>query len=445
MIPPRLPCRIGYNQRRRKLVKRLAFPAVVVSLCAATVLAAGRGEGAESPAAPVRLSYVTWDYVDRKASTDLFIATARNEQSIDIQLENVPTDQYVNLVKTRVASGNVPDMVNIHGVLGGYGEEIARTGQFEDIRDLAVVEEYDPATLDANTLDGKLYYVSVSTNVIGVLYNKALFRASGVAVPRSLGEFVATCEGFKRVGITPIACSAKDAWTLQMIPFIAFAQVFQSRAPSPLAALRQLAAGDLKFTDPEYRRTMAIQSEWARRGYFQAGFLGTDVSVASAMVATGKAAMLVNGTWQQKAIMDANPAAEIGFFALPMNATGEQIMIPTMAQGGIALNAKGGKLPQARRALSLYLGTDIQTAVIRDIKGISTNRNVKVGDPFLAEVIAALRAGRPTAFWHGTFLSEDVNAVLRSGYQALLAGATTVDRLAEEAQRQLAEELAGRF
>jgi raffinose/stachyose/melibiose transport system substrate-binding protein len=190
---------------------------------------------------------------------------------------------------------------------------------------------------------------------------------------------------------------------------------------------------------------MAIQNEWARRGYFQAGFLGTDVSVASAMVATGKAAMLVNGTWQQKAIMDANPAAEIGFFALPMNATGEQIMIPTMAQGGIALNAKGGKLPQARRALSLYLGTDIQTAVIRDIKGISTNRNVKVGDPFLAEVIAALRAGRPTAFWHGTFLSEDVNAVLRSGYQALLAGATTVDRLAEEAQRQLAEELAGRF
>jgi ABC-type glycerol-3-phosphate transport system substrate-binding protein len=136
---------------------RCRLSAVVLFLAAVPLPVTARGgrEPAETEPA-VHLTYMTWDYPDRRDFTDAFLKGARESLGILIELQNVPTDQYQSVLKTRIASGDAPDLISLHSVLSGYGADIARTGQLRDISHLSILEHYDPTVLDANRLAGKL-------------------------------------------------------------------------------------------------------------------------------------------------------------------------------------------------------------------------------------------------------------------------------------------------
>jgi raffinose/stachyose/melibiose transport system substrate-binding protein len=391
----------------------------------------------------VTLRYSTWDYADRRASTDAFIAGAKEKLNITIELENYPTDQYENMVKTKVSSGDAPDLINVHGVISGYGMELAGAGAFLDTSDIAARRSFVPSALEAGQLDGRHYFVSVTTNVLGVLYNKAVFAKLGIVVPRDIDAFTAACGKIRSAGIVPIAGGFKDSWTTQIIPFIAIEQYLEYGL-SNADGLKKLADGRISYSDPRFRKALAVQNDWATKGYFPDSFLGSDINVASAMVGTGTAAMLVNGTWQYSAVQSADPSAQIGFFALPLNAKGEKVMVPTAPGGGICISATSKNPPAAKRALEYYLSEEIQGQVVADVKGITTNRYMKVSDPFLAEVNAALVSNSPTPYWHGFFTPQVINTELEKGFQGMLAQAVTMDALIESVNKLVGDRQAGR-
>jgi raffinose/stachyose/melibiose transport system substrate-binding protein len=283
--------------------------------------------------------------------------------------------------------------------------------------------------------------VPVSTNVLGVLYNRAVFARLGLTVPSTFAQFEETCQRLKDAGVVPMAGGFRDSWTTQIIPFIAIAQYVQSRHDRPREALDLLAAGRLGFDTPAFRRALELQNRWAERGFFQDRYMGTDVNVASAMVGSGAAAMLVNGSWQCKAVQEASGGVPIGFFPLPLNESpAEPLLVPTGATGGICISSTCGSA--AGRALSYYLGAEMQRLVIADVKGIPTHQGVSVQDPFLEEVTAALRTARPTGLWYGMTTPQTVNDLLEKGFQAMLAGVQGVEELRRQADSAMAEALA---
>ncbi|QYR20591.1 extracellular solute-binding protein [Paenibacillus sp. sptzw28] len=397
-------------------------------------------KSAEKPDENIALRYATWNYSDTKDATDAFIKNVKEKLGITIQLENYPTDQYESAIKAKIASGDAPDLIMAHSATASYGAQLVKQGEFADISGLSVLDQYIDSAKDANKVDGKLYAVTISTNVLGVMYNKKIFNDLGISVPTNIDEFTKAVEKIKAANIVPIAGGFKDSWTAQIIPFIAIAQSLQTPDHE---VVKELSEGKVKYEQPAMIQAFGLQVDWTKKGYFQDNFLGTDINVASAMVGTGKAAMLINGTWQLKSVQDSNPQAEIGFFPLPLNKEGEPITIPTTLSGGLFVNAKGKNIESAKKVLEYYLGTENQTAFIENMKGITTNKTVKVEDPFLTEVNQALSsAGYVTNHFHGKYQSAAMATLLEKGWQNMLAGGTTAEKLAQDADKQVQKELA---
>jgi hypothetical protein len=145
----------------RKLTWLLAAACLLAAVLAQ---AGGKQEGSAGGGKPVTLRYSTWDYADRRDSTDAFIQGALETLNIKIELENYPTDQYENMVKTRISSGDAPDLINVHGVISGYGMKLAQAGAFADISRLQARNGYVASALAAGQLDGRSYFVSVTTS-----------------------------------------------------------------------------------------------------------------------------------------------------------------------------------------------------------------------------------------------------------------------------------------
>ncbi len=388
-----------------------------------------------APAEAVTLKYMTWDYSDRTKSTDAFIKDVKDKFNVTIDMQNIPTDQYATTFKTKFASNDVPDLVQVHGLddnlFSGSEKVTIDPNKFADLSDLTSVADFLPTVIEARkkNIANKLFYVPVSTNVLGVIYNKKVFSDNGIALPTNYDEFIAACEKLKAAGITPIAGGFKDAWATQIIPFIAFGQYVNAK---DMTIREKLADGSLKYADikEDLTKVLNVQQDWADKGYFQKGFLGTDINVASQLVGTGKAAMLINGTWQYKSVQDADPSAQIGFFALPLNAPGEKTTVPTIADSGFIVNAESKNVEASKQVLNYYLSTENQTRIIADLNGIPTNTKVKVDSPFVTEVQGAMAAGQVQPdFWNagGYYKPSGTAFLIDKEMQNLLAKGITID------------------
>jgi raffinose/stachyose/melibiose transport system substrate-binding protein len=421
-------------------MKKLLASAIAAALFALALTGcgnSGKSAGNSSPASGGTISYLTWDYSDRKASTDAFIQTVKSKYNITIDMQNIPTDQYAAVLKTKVSANDLPDLVHVHAINSDYTDPGDKctfdANTFADITGLTSVADYDSTVTDSLKIDSKLFYVPVSRNVLGVIYNKKAFSDSGItATPKNLDEFTADMKKIRGKGITPIAFGAKDSWATQIIPFIAFSQYIDGKD----ATIRQnLATGKKKYADikTDLVKTLSVQDGWNKDGYFQKDCLGSDINVASQLVGTEKAAMLICGTWQYTTVQQADSSASIGFFALPLNAAGEKVQVPTNANEGICISASSKSLDLAKQSLDYYLSTNNQTLIIKDLNGISTNSKVTSSSAFVQEVQNTLKDSNNNVqpvWWgcNGLYYPGATTFQIDVQIQSLLAGVTTYDK-----------------
>ena len=380
----------------------------------------------------VTVKYLTWNYADTTKSTDSWIKYLKDKNNITINMQNIPTDQYSAVFKVHYVSNDMPDLVMVHSIGPDLISEKAqlKADTFIDISGLSSIPNYIPSVLDSVKTGGKLYYVPISTNVLGVLYNKKVFSTNGISIPTNIKEFTQVCDKLLAANIKPIASGAKDSWTTQIIPFISFGQYVDGKDTS---IRNKLADGSMKYADikQDMQKVLPVQQDWAKKGYFQDNFLGTDINVACQLVGTGKAGMLINGTWELKAVQDTVPKGQFGFFALPLNAPGEKIQVPTNANGGLSISATSPNIASAKTALDYFLSAGNQALLMNDLNGISTNTLVNPSDPFLKEVSKAMAGGNVQPVWwgcNGLYFPGATSFKIDVQLQALLAEGTTVDK-----------------
>ena len=364
------------------------------AILVSTVLIVGFACAQTKPFDGVKLTYMTWDYADRTKSTDAFIAAVKEKFGITIEMTNVPTNQYSSILKVKLASQDVPDFVKVHNITASmelYNSKID-PDLFMDISSLPALADYIPSVQDNLRRSGKLYYAVISTNALGGIYNKKVFKDLGLSLPKSYPEFLKICEKIKAAGISPIAGGFKDAWTSQIVPFIGANQFVALKTPT---AYSDIAYGKKKLGDfPGFTQAFQVQSDLIAKGFFSKNAVGTDVNMAGTLVATGKAAMLIVGTWQYTAVRDAaaNPN-DIGFMAIPLNPASEPMAIATNANEGICIYSKTKNAEAAKAVMNYYLSQENQERVIAEINGIPTNTKVVPTSAFQQEVSAVLKTG----------------------------------------------------
>ena len=183
-------------------------------------------------------------------------------------------------------------------------------------------------TPDGKTFgQGSLFGVSPTAEVVGVFYNKAIFKDNGWSIPTTFEDFEALLAEIKDAGITPISFGSLDGWNA-IHEFSAIQHLLVS-----LDYINNLTYGvnNVSFDTPENQQAAQILSDWAKAGYFSEGFAGIGYDDSNNLFKSGQGAMTITGSWLAPELMTGTDQ-EFGFFLLP-GLSGKS----TMVIGGVGV------------------------------------------------------------------------------------------------------------
>ncbi|MEM8860050.1 MAG: extracellular solute-binding protein [Chloroflexota bacterium] len=245
--------------------------------------------------------------------TEQFIA---NNPNVEIELVPSSTD-HEGEIKTRLASGNVPDIWMTHGwSVGRYG-------------DFLLPLENEPWAADLNpalepvmiSSEGHLFAFPIDLDIAGILYNGDVLAEAGFAAEdiQTWDDFMAAADAVAELGKTPIYNAGKDRWPTGLyIDWI---------APGAMtnATYDAFLAGD--FQAEEYSKALEMVATFRDAGYFNPDYSSATSDDISLALAQGDTAFSFLMNFVAVTGYTYNPDANIGFMPVPAFEGGEPYLI----------------------------------------------------------------------------------------------------------------------
>lgn len=299
--------------------------ALTLSLAACSAPApAGTGSTAPSPtsaATPsastgtekvsgVTLTYVvSQNWVNKGSTVDDDLNKAFEEETgIKIDMQVIPDDQYVNVLKTKLSTGEVPDIFMVSGGVGS--QKFMPEKYFADLSNESWVSDYQEYAKQGTTIDGKIMgLMRWNVDGWGIMYNKALYEQFGLKVPTNSEEFANVCDTLLQNGITPVYETGKDTWHWG-IWLSSYGPYAASKTPGLYEGLND---NSIKFADVKAFEDFLNEF----KGIYDKGYLGEN-SLANAWDAAygelgeGRAAGYLGYQSYQNEVLDKYPESGAG-------------------------------------------------------------------------------------------------------------------------------------
>ena len=271
---------------------------LVAALAAVALIATGCSSSSKSENTDTQFEIFTWWASGGEA--------AGLQGMIDVYKKQNPNTEFVNaavaggagvnakaVLASRLEANNPPDSFQAHAgmELDGY----VRTGKLEDLTFLYQEEGWDkvfPADLIKTlTVDGKIYSVPVNIHRANVLWwNPAAAQKAGItAAPKTLDEFFADLDKFKKSGIDGIALAGKGDWAIaHLLDWVLLATLGADK-------FEGLYKGTTSWTGPEVAE--GIKNFQKILSYGNKGAANLDWPDAGKLVTSGKAGFFIRGDW----------------------------------------------------------------------------------------------------------------------------------------------------
>ncbi|MFD8001782.1 ABC transporter substrate-binding protein, partial [Streptomyces mirabilis] len=243
-----------------------AVLAVLVSACGGT----GGGSTSSSPKDFSYLS-VTENTTVKTTLTSLSSGACKTaNEALPLKVETVPQaslDQKLQLLAgqsalpVQFAAGNAPALT----------QKLYKSGQVADLeaklRALGVYDQLEPAAVSTikALYGGKLEVLPYEYNIEGIFYNKKIFTANGLSVPTTWDELVSDAAKLESKGIQPFSASGQQGWPITRL---LSTYLYRSLGPD---ALKDVADGKAKLTDPQYVKAAEEIAALGKKGYFGKG------------------------------------------------------------------------------------------------------------------------------------------------------------------------------
>ncbi|HIZ47514.1 MAG TPA: sugar ABC transporter substrate-binding protein [Candidatus Gemmiger excrementavium] len=152
----------------------------------ATCLTAGLATGltacgSDSTDGTVNLTFQIWDVFQRDGMQAMCDAYTAEHPNVHIEVQVTSWDEYWTKLEAGAISNQMPDIFWMHT------NEIlkyADYGKLADCSDIVETEHFSDISLaNASGSDGVLYGVPKDKDTVGLVYNKEMFDAAGVAYP----------------------------------------------------------------------------------------------------------------------------------------------------------------------------------------------------------------------------------------------------------------------
>ncbi|CUX17411.1 ABC transporter substrate-binding protein [Clostridium sp. C105KSO13] len=271
--------------------------------------------------------------------------------NINIEVEQLPTDQYKQTVRLKFASGQGPDIFTWWPAL--QAKDLVEAGYVRDMSDFSQLDKFNPDITNSYEFDGKTYAIPLGTSFLTTWYNKDMFEDAGVAeIPQNWDEFLNACEKLKDAGYTPIAAGDKQSFVIQFGMYQIGASQIYSENPN---FDDQLFTGETKFTDECWEETVAKFEELYTKGYVIDNSLGLSQEQSRQAYVDGKAAMIFDGSFGYDALnKDGAVPFEKGMFAIPSNEAGNELVYNLTPSNGLFVSADSEKQEAIDKVLDYW-------------------------------------------------------------------------------------------
>ncbi len=290
--------------RRWILVAGVAVAAMLATACSSS----GGGSGSSSASGPVTLT--VWENygTEQNATALKNMATAFHKLHPNITLNVVsqPADNYFALLQAAAVSKTGPDLAVMWTGLFTlqYKSFLTNLGGKIPATHLARI---DPDALkwtanQFNAANGP-YVIPLENQFYIGFYNKAAFAKAGVSsVPTDWNQLFAACQKLKAAGYMPLTYgNGGQPLGAEFYPWYDLS--YMMIGSYPVSEWQKLYSGQIPWTSP----TVSAQlSTWAKlKG---SGCTNGDVLTKTNNLGdfeTGKAAMIIDGTWDTQKFTDA--------------------------------------------------------------------------------------------------------------------------------------------
>ncbi|MDF2988215.1 MAG: extracellular solute-binding protein family 1 [Eubacterium sp.] len=235
-------------------------------------------------------------------------------KNVKITVDTNENEAYKTKIKAMAAANELPDLFSTWG--GGFSKP------FIDSNSVLAIDNYITdetkgklvnGAFNNLTYNGKIYGMPFFLAAGALFVNNELFEKNGVKVPTTYDELLTAVKAFKAKGITPMAVSGKDKWTIAM-----YFDVMALRAAGPEKIVKTLSK-EGSFKDPEFLNAANRFKELIDAGAFSKGAAGISNDEAEVPFYDGKIPMMFKGSWAagRADVKDSKVAGKIGVISFP--------------------------------------------------------------------------------------------------------------------------------
>ncbi|AGT31261.1 sugar transporter [Geobacillus genomosp. 3] len=354
----------------------------------------------------------------------------KTHPNIKVKYE-VIADQYMDVIKTRLAGGQGPDVFYLDAF---EAPALIETGALEPldkyVTDEFDIDDFEKPMLDAfKGKDGKIYGFPKDYSTLALFYNKKMFEEAGLEVPKTWDELREVAKKLTK---------GKDVYGFGVAPELArLYYIAESKGgkvvtdnkasfadPKVVGALQPIV--DMHVKDKSAAQPNEVGATWGGEMFGQ-----------------GKAAMVIEGNWAIPFLQDTFPDVEFGTAEIPMINGKKATMAYTVAY---VMNKDSQKKEAAWKLISYLTGKEGMKTWTSKGYALPTRKSVAAELGFDKDPLRApLVAGAPyaTVWQNGTNLPIIVNNFNNQFISAFLGERPLADAL-KEAEKTANSEIENR-
>ena len=260
-----------------------------------------------------------------------FKAKMKAEKNIDltVQMEMPTADTAPQILKTRLASNDAPDIFSLHAI--NEIPSFYKAGYLADLSGQPFTDKLLDSVKSSVSIDGKIVAVPLETLSWGYLYNKAIFAEHGLTPPATLSEMKTLTETLQAKGVTPFLLSYSESWIPQLVLPLAAGALINTENPDFIDRMNR-DEGSFQELKAMFDIFVLINANGTDRALEVGGDDG------AAAFAQGKAAMWLQGPWYADTILKSDPDFNFGVAALPVNDNPDATMINLSTSTSLAVS-----------------------------------------------------------------------------------------------------------
>ncbi|SDZ56323.1 raffinose/stachyose/melibiose transport system substrate-binding protein [Evansella caseinilytica] len=355
-----------------------------------------------------------------------FTEKYKEDHGIDVEiiLELPAADQATQILQTRLASNDSPDIFSVHAV--NDIPMFHSAGYLEDLTDEPFVDTLLDAPREAVTQDGKVLALPLETLSWGYLYNKEIFAELGLELPETLTEMKEVIAALEENDITPFLASYKEAWIPQLFLPLVVGGLIHTDYPDFMEKMNQ-DEGSFAELEGFFEIMDLVDAHSTPRGF------ETDGDQGSVNFANGEAAMWVQGPWFAESILAANEGFDFGVAPLPINENRDATLINSSTTTSLAVSSDSKNKKVAKDLLNYILDENDSSALFEDLK---FNHVATVHDfepfPWLIDSNEYVAAGKA---YQDPPIPQAVKSESEKAFQSYLSGGFTQEQVIEALDR----------